>query len=311
MKKLFKIIFIIFLIFFIFSIIFLFLFNFIFSAYNPKKEKRVKMVNEISKEEQEWFYNENIKKLVEINSYDNYSLYGNLYENEKEKPWIIIVHGYYSSGFKMSPIGKKYYDEGYNVLIIEQRAHSISEGKYITFGYKEKYDLNSWINYINETYKKDNPKIILHGLSMGASTVLETLGNTENLPDNIICAIEDCGYSSLPKELLHFVQKVIKNETIEDFLLFIINIMTKLILNFSIYDVIPMESTQNIDIPVLFIHGKKDDFVPFDMVYENYKNAKDEKELLIFEEGTHARCYLADKDLYWNGIWNFFEKYKK
>ena len=309
MKKLTTIILIIGLLFFIFGAFSLILFDYIYKAYNPRKKKKINIKNSCTEEEKEWFYNEKLKKLVKIKSYDNYILYGNIYKNLKNSPWIIIIHGYCSSGVRMSHIGKQYYDKGYNVLIIEQRAHNISEGKYITYGYKEKYDLVSWITYINDTYKNDNPKIVLHGLSMGAATMLETLGNTKNLPTNIVCAIEDCGYSSFPKELLTFIQKIIKSKKISNLILYNINMLTKLILKFSIYDIVPMTSVSNITIPTLFIHGKKDDFVPFDMVYENYNNTKCEKELLLFDSATHARCYLANKDLYWNGILNFINKY--
>ena len=275
----------------------LFIFNFIYGQHTPNDNDY-----DYSSAEYEWFSTK--RELISIQSFDEFKLYGNLYENnEKTNKWAIIVHGYTSEGKRMAHIGKAYYEKGYNVLIIEQRGHGISESKNTTFGYKEKFDLINWINYINENY--ENTEILLHGVSMGAATILQTIEMKE-LPNNIELVISDCSYSSLEKQFTSMLKNInISNE----FLLWNINTTTKIKLGFSIYDVSPMESVKNSNIPILFIHGEQDNYVPFEMVYENFENANCEKELLTIKDASHANCSKTNEILYWNTIWSFIEKY--
>lgn len=93
--------------------------------------------------------------------------------------------------------------EGYNVLSISQRAHNKSEGETISMGYYESDDLLDWIQYI---VKRDpDCSIVLYGVSMGAATVMMTLG--KDIPRNIKAAIEDCGYTSAWDEFAYQLKR--------------------------------------------------------------------------------------------------------
>ena len=107
--------------------------------------------------------------------------------------WAIVVHGYYGQGQYMSYYAEQYYNRGYNTLVVDLRGHGQSQGDYIGMGWHDRLDIIDWANYLIN--KNSNCQIILHGVSMGAATVMMATG--EDLPDNIKVAIEDSGYTSI------------------------------------------------------------------------------------------------------------------
>ena len=134
---------------------------------------------------------------LEIKAKDDITLrataYYNKTENQENHNWVIVAHGYRSKPSWVASIGMHFYKEkGYNVLIPSMRATEESEGKYIGMGWLDKDDIIGWINKI--ILKDKNAKIILHGSSMGAATVLMASG--ENLPSNVKAIIADSSYTS-------------------------------------------------------------------------------------------------------------------
>lgn len=111
--------------------------------------------------------------MIEITSHDNLKLKGVYYpSNDSKKMTVICVHGYTSHAEREWAFpGLFYLSQGYNVLIPYQRAHGLSEGKYITFGALEYKDMLGWIKKVNELNPDDN--IIIHGLSMGGGIALD------------------------------------------------------------------------------------------------------------------------------------------
>ena len=112
-------------------------------------------------------------ELLEITSHDNLKLKGVYYpSNNSKNVTVICVHGYTSHAEREWAFpGLFYLSLGYNVLIPYQRAHGLSEGKYITFGALEHKDMLGWINKVNEMNPNDT--IIIHGLSMGGGIALD------------------------------------------------------------------------------------------------------------------------------------------
>jgi esterase/lipase superfamily enzyme len=95
-----------------------------------------------------------------------------------------------------------YYKMGFNILLVDQRSHGKSEGKYITFGVNESRDVLSWLEFVNTKFSPE--KVIISGISMGATTVLMSL--RFNLPQNVKSVIADCGFTS-PVEIIAKVGK--------------------------------------------------------------------------------------------------------
>ena len=111
--------------------------------------------------------------IIEITSHDNLKLKGVYYPSDKKSNvTVICVHGYASHAEREWAFpGLFYLSLGYNVLITYQRAHGLSEGKYITFGALEYKDMLKWVSKINEMNPNDN--IIIHGLSIGGKIALD------------------------------------------------------------------------------------------------------------------------------------------
>lgn len=249
------------------------------------------------------YYNNVKKEEVEIKSDDNLTLKADFIKQDNAKATLILLHGYRSSGIvDFSTMLKYYIEQGYNLLVIHQRSCGISDGKYITFGIKERYDCLAWINFINERLDSNLP-IFLHGVSMGAATAVMVLGF--DLPSNVKGVISDCGYDA-PFNICAKVLK--KNMHLPPFpILYITCLFGKLIAKFNLKSYDCKKALKNNKLPVVFIHGNGDDFVPYELGVNNYNNCNSAKELHTFECEPHAVSMLYDAQKYQEIVTKFIE----
>ena len=252
------------------------------------------------------FNNDTFHKTVSIKSGDGLTLVGDYYPNEENKGTMILFHGYRSVAKRdYACVLKIYYENGFNILLVDQRSHGRSEGKIITFGIKERYDVLSWVDYINTEF--NSPQIFLVGLSMGATTVLLSAGL--ELPDNICGIIADCGFNS-PAEIISSVAKRdyhIKGKIIIP----LMNILCKIFGKFSLYEASTEQALKNNKIPVLFIHGRNDGFVPCYMSESAYSSAICEKDIIIVDGADHGMSFLVDTPSVLKKYNEFISKYLK
>ena len=241
---------------------------------------------------------------VEIISKDGLKLVGyEIKARQNSNIWVIAVHGYMGSGTDMIQYVEKFRSYGYNGLIIDLRAHGRSEGQYIGMGWLDRYDLRMWIDKIIEENK--NCKIILYGISMGAATVSMTTG--EELPKEVKLAIADCGYTSVWEEFSVHLKKIL--HVLPFPLLYVASFMSKMFVGYGFKEASTIKQLKKSKTPTLFIHGKKDKFVPFSMLDKIYKSAQCEKEKLEIEEAAHAESCNINPEKYWGTIEKFIEKY--
>lgn len=256
----------------------------------------------------EALYNSASKEDITLKSFDGLNLTSTLIMNENPtNKFIVLVHGVsicYVGSLKYFDI---FYKNGFNVLIVNQRRHGKSEGKYSTYGFYEKYDVNMWIEYLKSRFGND---IILglHGESMGAGTVMETIP----LNDSIKFVIEDCGYSNF-HELIGFqITHAYKNRLVRKILrpsLIFANFFMKTKAKFSMKKIVPIDIVASTSLPMMFIHGKEDYFVPWYMAVDLYKaKTKGYKELYLVEGAKHAEALEVNKILYEKKIMTFIEK---
>ncbi len=248
------------------------------------------------------FINNEPYKWVHTQSFDGLTLYARYFDNSSDKS-IILFHGYRSSAARdFSCAVGMYKSFGFNVFLCDQRSHGRSEGRLITFGVKEKHDAVSWCEFISEKY---SPKqIVLGGMSMGATTVLLSLG--QKLPQTIKAVIADCGFSSPVAIIKKVARQSFKiNATV--FLPFL-DLYCRLFGNFSIYKNDTCDAISKTNIPIMLIHGKDDGFVPCEMSKEAYKYANKKSKLLIVDKADHGLSYLVDTKLVENEIKNFLKE---
>ena len=256
----------------------------------------------------EALYNSASKEDITLKSFDGLNLTSTLIMNENPtNKFIVLVHGVsicYVGSLKYFDI---FYKNGFNVLIVNQRRHGKSEGKYSTYGFYEKYDVNMWIEYLKSRFGND---IILglHGESMGAGTVMETIP----INNSIKFVIEDCGYSNF-HELIGFqITHAYKNKLVRKILrpsLIFANFFMKTKAKFSMKKIVPIDIVSSTSLPMMFIHGKEDYFVPWYMSVDLYKaKTKGYKELYLVEGAKHAEALEVNKILYEKKIMTFIEK---
>ena len=276
--------------------------NYFFNiALNPNTSKEFVLGK--TEEMRDAWLNQNAKD-VYITTSNNGKLELHSYEiNNNSDIWSIVIHGYYGKGQDMIYFAKEYYNRGYNVLVVDLRGHGESQGDYIGMGWHDRLDIIDWTNYIIS--KNPNSKIILHGISMGAATVMMATG--EDLPANVKLAIEDCGYTSIWDEF-EMQLKILYN--LPDFpALNAASAVCKIRAGYMLEEGSCVDQVKKSKTPTLFIHGAQDRFVPFEMLDVVYESANCEKQKLIIEGATHAQASFINPQLYWKTIDEFINKH--
>lgn len=251
-----------------------------------------------------WFEKESNFLDISIKSFDDLKLHGYKIINQNlTNNWVITVHGYSGQGIEMTSYAKKYYEAGFNILIPDLRGHGLSDGNYIGMGWHDRLDILKWIELLIKD--NENSNIILHGVSMGSSTVTMTSG--ENLPLNVKAIIADCGYSSVWDEFSHQLKSIFKLPSFP--VLNAASIVTKFRAGYNLKEASSLNQVKKSKTPILFIHGDKDGFVPYEMMEKIYNATASEKEMLTIKEANHARSYQKDPDTYWNSVFRFINKH--
>ncbi|MDD4734243.1 MAG: alpha/beta hydrolase [Bacilli bacterium] len=251
----------------------------------------------------DWFEYESRYEDVYITSRDGLKLHAYQIENFENSSWVIIAHGYAGNADDMIYNARKFYNMGLNVIVVDLRGHGQSEGNYIGMGWKDRRDIVDWINYILTDNPNDN--IILYGVSLGASAVMMTTG--EKLPQNVKLAIEDSGCTSA-WELFEYQLKLKKS--LPPFLVISSAEVVTFIKNgYFLGLASSVKQLSNNKLPILFIHGDKDEVVPLEMLDKLYNSTTSFKEKLIVEDAGHTQAAITNPVLYWGAIEKFIERY--
>lgn len=240
---------------------------------------------------------------VSVRSFDGLTLQGHWVPAEKAMATILLFHGYRSHHLQdFSEIYDYYHSLGLNLLLVRQRSQGKSEGKYITFGVKERRDVLSWIDFHNRTHGADN--VFLGGMSMGASTVLFAAG--EALPPNVRGITADCGFSSPAEILSHIIKKDFRLPP--KLVLPLMEVWARVLGGFSFYECNSRDTLARAKVPILFIHGKADTFVPCHMSEVGYASCASDRELHLIEGAGHGRSYLLEPERLRIALADFFKR---
>lgn len=243
---------------------------------------------------------------VEIISRDGLRLYGRWLEKPGSDKVALLFHGYNSMGHNdFSVSARHFFNNGFSILMPDQRAHGKSEGKYRTFGALESDDCRLWADKSLELAGRD-AKLLLAGVSMGATTVLLSL--KKELPKNVKCIIADCGFTC-PKAIVSWQMKH-KYRIYAFPMLQLVGLYCTLFAHFTPSHYDTREALkENEDIPVFLIHGKADNIVPFSMSEENEKACSAAHGFFISENAMHAGSALTEGERYFKEIDAFISKY--
>ena len=217
----------------------------------------------------------------------------------------VIVHGYTDNAIRMMMIGYLYnHNLGYNILLPDLRYSGLSDGDAFQMGWLDRNDVMQWMDVANEIYG-DSTQMVVHGISMGGATTMMVSG--EELPEYVKCFVDDCGYTSVWQQF--------SKELKEDFglpafpLLYTSSWMCDWTKGWNFHEASSLEQVKKCSLPMLFIHGDKDDYVPTWMVYDLFEAKPDPKELWVVPGADHATSYKLNKKEYTEKVKQFTDKY--
>ncbi len=248
---------------------------------------------------------QNADKLpLKIRSDFGYSLSCELLRPNSEKEMemsgtgvVILCHGLGCAKCVCIKYAEIYLKLGYTVLLYDHRNHGLSGKAYTSMGYFERYDLKKVVDWCFEHYGEDC-KIITHGESMGAATVLMHL----EIDSRVTCVVADCSYSDLIQLIKHQIKQFYH---LPGFLIPVESLITYLRAGFWYRDISPLEVVRKTDIPILFIHGKIDNFVPTRMSKELYRAKSKNKAIYLVAGARHAESICKNRKGYEQVIQHF------
>lgn len=241
-------------------------------------------------------------------SFDDLKLHATYFPSIKSvdniKKVVICFHGYTGEGLSNHiAISQYFLNNGYGILLPDARAHGSSEGEYIGFGCLDRKDAMGWIDWVIKECGED-VQIMLHGTSMGGATVLMTSGL--ELPSQVKGIVSDCGFTS-PKEVFTHVLNDMYHlpafPAIQG-----ANILNKRLAGYGMDECNAKNEVKKAKVPILFIHGSNDTFVPCKMCHEIYDNCQSPKKKLIIDGAAHAESYYKEMDLYENALTKFAQE---
>lgn len=252
-----------------------------------------------------WTDNQDFEKL-EMQSYDNLNLQGYyLPAKEKSKKLVVFAHGYLGEAKDMGFFGQYYYEElGFNLFTPDLRGHGKSEGDYYGFGWHDRLDIIDWLNVLLEKEGKD-VEVVLHGLSMGASAMLMASG--EKLPEQVKLIIADSPYTSVYDMFAYQMKRMYKLP--DKPILPTLSVVTKVRAGYSLTEASTKNQVKKASIPILYIHGKQDTFVPTRMALKLSKETASDYETFTVDNAGHGESYILEKKAYQNKINEYIDRY--
>lgn len=244
-------------------------------------------------------------QIIRMRGHDDTELVGHLFRAEKQMRVVLAMHGWRSCWARdFGPVADFLRESGCTVLYVEQRGQGESGGEYMGFGMIERYDCLEWIKWLNGNGFAQVP-LYLAGISMGAATVLMTAGFQE-LPENVTGVLADCGFTSAKAEWKYISENNLRipydrrGKHVDALC------RKRIELDADAYTT--LDAMKTCRVPILFVHGEADTFVPVEMTLENYQACQSPKKLLIVPGANHGMSYFWDQAGYENAVKEFFRE---
>ena len=253
-------------------------------------------------EARSWFDAQDFEA-VSIPSHDGLCLRGKLLLASEARGAVLFFHGYHSSPRRDFAIqAKALHDAGYHLLLVSERSHGESSGKYLCFGVKERYDVQGWARFAEDRF--GNLPIALFGLSMGGASVV--MASSLTLPATVRAVISDCGFTS-PWEIV--ARTLRRTNKIYPYpVIYFMNFWARTLAGFDFRECSVEESIKESSLPTLLIHGEEDRFVPTEMSVRAANSAPDHTELLLVPGARHGQAILFATEEYQKRVLDFLKK---
>lgn len=229
---------------------------------------------------------------ISIVSDDGLTLRADMLRGSGTGKTVIFFHGYKSEpACDFAAMYDFYKSLGCDLIYVHMRAHGKSDGVYIGFGALDRYDVVQWTNKAAELFPDND--IYLHGMSMGAASILQSADL--DLNKNVRGIIADCGYSDLDTVFRNLVGKLYHLPTMFVDVFEYVNLLKA---GYGFKEASSVRSVSVTEIPLLYICGDCDRYVPKDMALSIFNACKSEKKLLLVPGAGHAASYMCAKDEY-------------
>lgn len=245
----------------------------------------------MAKDGREWLARQETEEL-EVQSEDGFLLHGLLLPHVNPRATVLLFSGWRSSWeMDFTCILPFLHAQRLQCILVDERAQGDSEGRYITFGVRERLDVPVWVDYAARRFGKDHP-LLLQGLSMGATVVL--MASAVHFDANVRGIVADCGFTS-PYEIF---SKVFRDRTHlpPHFAVWLLDKYTRLFADFGLEEYSTVTALRKTEYPILLLHGTADGFVPCEMTRRNYDACRSEKTMLLIEGATHGMSYLVARE---------------
>ena len=225
--------------------------------------------------------------------------------NEGKTRAIILVHGrnqsrtseFYGSFIDLAATLQK---GGYNILMIDLRGHGQSGDAHISFGIKEKLDVEGAADWLKaQGIKPGNIGVL--GISLGAASSIGAAADDRD----IAAVVSDSCFAS--------IQPVLQSQWDEysglpDLFFRSILLISRLLYGCDIAASRPVDDIARIaPRPVLIIHSNADQFIPVKNA-EELEAAYPGAEYWIVDGPEHARIYNAVPAAYSQKVIEFFKR---
>lgn len=205
----------------------------------------------------------------------------------------VLVHGYHGMAeFDFSTVARFYSEHGFDILLPDQRTHGRSEGKYITFGSYERYDIVDWCRFIDNKTGGVN-KLLLNGVSMGCTTALLAAAEPD-MPQSLRYVVADCGYTSpasIFNDVFHARYRIPAFPVLN-----LAALMCRLRAKFSFNEFSTTDAVKKFTVPILFLHGEDDKFVNIRNTRDNFEACTAPKELITVPGAGHGLSYVVETE---------------
>lgn len=245
------------------------------------------------------------RELWTVTSNDELKLVADWFKpSEASHRWALLVHGYGRDRTFAYDYAEAYLERGWNVITPDLRAAGDSEGEYITMGFFESADLVKWIEKIIAV--DPSAEIVLHGVSMGAATVMMTTG--KELPSNVKAAVEDCGYTSAYEMFRDQLQVIFG---LPEFpIMSCVDVVSGIKTGAPVSKAAPLKAVGSTKVPMLFIHGDADKLIDHSMMERLFEaSGAPVKEKWTVAGAGHADAKPKNPAAYFERVFAFVDRF--
>ena len=226
-------------------------------------------------------------------------------QSDSVKGTIILVHGIRGRKEHFIGLSDLLAQSGYNSVLFDLRAHGQSEGRYCTFGVKEKEDLSLLIDELIVIKRNSSIPIGLIGVwgqSLGGAVALQAMSIDTRLKFGVIESTFSDFESIAHDYLNYFIGYSFKS--MSRFMVYRGGKLAK----FKTELASPIMACKSIHQPVFMTHGDEDKKINIKYARANFKAlASKQKKFVVMEGASHVGVWKTGGKAYFDMVLDFID----